>query len=79
MSKQRRRQQSRQADQLIASPPKEGESLTSRELGFLLAPVAGDAVRDLEGSHSPQGVLDVLGGPVRQSQVVNPLRREKNE
>lgn len=79
MLKQKRRQQSRQSDERIASLPKDGDSLTSCQLGFLLAPVAGDAIRDLEGSHSPQGVLDVLGGPVRQSQVVNPLQWEKNE
>lgn len=79
MLKQKCRQQPRQGDVLIASLPKEGDSLTSCQLGFLLAPVAGDAIRDLKGSHSPQGVLDVLGGPVRQSQVVNPLHREKNE
>lgn len=50
---------------------------TSREPGLLFSLVTEDAVHDLKGSYSLQGVQDLLGGPAWQSQVMNPLQKRR--
>lgn len=54
-------------------------NLTSRELGLLFSLVTEDAVCDLKGCDSPQGVQDVMGSPARESQVMDPLCKEWNK
>lgn len=49
---------------------------TSQEAGFLLPLVAVNAVCDLEGCYSSQGIQDFLCGPARESQIMNSLQKK---
>lgn len=52
---------------------------TSWEPGLLFSFVTEDAVHDLKGCYSLQGVQDVLGGPAWESQVMDPLEQDKKQ
>lgn len=50
---------------------------TSQEPGFLLPLVTVNAVCDLEGCYSSQGIQDFWSGPARKSQIMNSLQKKK--